>query len=83
MKVAYCKECQAVIASGDLPEKVRKVVEGKWTEVSPVYSHSVVGNVHEAKLVEVSPTSRALNESADSYLKRLTKTHKAILKAVT
>lgn len=80
MKAAYCKDCQTVIASGELPEKVKKIVKGKWVEVTPVYSHVVDGKTHVAKLVEVPSTLAVLKESPESYLKRLHKTHKGILK---
>jgi len=80
MKVAYCKDCQTVIASGDLPEKVKKIVKGKWVEVAPVYSHTVKGKLHVAKLVDVAPSQAAVDEEPEAYLKRLTKTHKAVLK---
>ena len=80
MKVAYCKECQAVIASGDLPEKAKKIVKGKWVEVAPAYSHVVDGKSHVAKLFDVPSVVAALNESPEVYLKRLGKTYKASLK---
>lgn len=80
MKVAYCKECQTVIASGNLPEKVKKIVDGKWAEVAPVYSHSVGGRAHVAKLVDVPAAPVSSKESPEAYLKRLAKTHKAALK---
>jgi hypothetical protein len=80
MKLAYCKECQTVTAAGDLPEKVRKIVKGKWTEVAPVYSHVVNDKIHVAKLVDVPATPTSLKELPDAYLKRLAKTHKGALK---
>jgi hypothetical protein len=80
MKLAYCKDCQEVIASGDLPEKVKKIVKGKWVEVAPVYSHVVDGKVHVAKLIDVPPAPTMLKESPEAYLKRLGKAHKGILK---
>jgi hypothetical protein len=80
MKLAYCKDCQTVIASGDLPEKVRKIVKGKWTDIAPVYSHSVDGQVHVARLIEVPATPSAPGEVPGAYLKRLGKAHKAVLK---
>lgn len=80
MKVAYCKECQTVIASGDLPEKAKKIVKGKWIEVAPVYSHVVKGKLHVAKLIDVPPSQVESDEEPDEYLKRVAKTNKAALK---
>ena len=80
MKVAYCKECQTVIASGDLPEKVKKIVKGKLIDVAPVYSHMVKGKSHTAKLIDVPASRVGSDEGPEAYLKRLAKTHKAVLK---
>ena len=80
MKVAYCQECQTVIASGDLPEKAKNRVNGKLAEVAPVYSHVVKGKLHVAKLIDVPSTQMVAEEEPEAYLKRLAKTHKAVLK---
>jgi hypothetical protein len=75
MRLAYCRECEAVIAAGDLPDKVKKVVQGKWVEVEPTYSHVVKGKTHLARLVEVSSCPVTPGEAAGAYLKRLTKNY--------
>jgi len=64
MIVAYCKECDEVIAAGNLPARSSK---GK----TPAYRHTVKGKSHEATLREISDTPRNPVETVGKYLKRL------------
>lgn len=76
MKIAYCKECEEVIAVGNLLGKPDR------KKPSTLHKHQVKGDTHFAFLAEVpdSPMTEKEVQTPQKYLDRIAKENAALFK---